>query len=53
MESSYYEGRDFQHIIGQEQSKRALKIAVVGGHNVLMVDPPGCGKSLLDVERVY
>jgi magnesium chelatase family protein len=39
--------RDFQHIIGHHQAKRALEIAAAGEHNVLMVGPPGCGKSLL------
>ncbi|WP_143414836.1 YifB family Mg chelatase-like AAA ATPase [Geobacillus sp. E263] len=39
--------RDFQSIIGHHQAKRALEIAAAGGHNVLMVGPPGCGKSLL------
>ncbi len=39
--------RDFRHIIGHHQAKRALEIAAAGGHNVLMVGPPGCGKSLL------
>ncbi|OKO87721.1 MG(2+) CHELATASE FAMILY PROTEIN / ComM-related protein [Geobacillus proteiniphilus] len=39
--------RDFQSIIGHHQAKRALEIAAAGGHHVLMVGPPGCGKSLL------
>ncbi|WP_331279686.1 magnesium chelatase domain-containing protein [Oceanobacillus salinisoli] len=39
--------KDFQHVLGHKQTKRALEIAAAGGHNVLMVGPPGCGKSLL------
>ncbi|MBO6082440.1 MAG: ATP-binding protein, partial [Bacteroidales bacterium] len=38
---------DFSEIIGQEQAKRGLEIASAGGHNVLMVGPPGAGKSSL------
>jgi magnesium chelatase family protein len=45
--SPFKNNRDFQHIIGHHQAKRALEIAAAGGHNVLMVGPPGCGKSLL------
>jgi len=32
--------KDFQHVFGHQQAKRALEIATAGGHNVLMVSPP-------------